>query len=340
MIKKLRLENFKGIKSGEIELAPLTILLGANNSGKTTILEALFLAPNPFRQVPYIAEGKTKVAAEIVHLMHETLDSEGYAFLFNRYASKEARVECEVDGEGYFLQFIRDDPYIRVSASKTIEQKEKIGSTIGELYTSSKSLSLPSTTKVLISNTFLLSSSLIRFGYNYLNNNWALIVNLGVCKRVAEEVSALSNEKYTDLTIEPFLGGRLSINAYTRDGYRIRLGDLGEGVQNYIVARVLYEIAEPEVFLWDDVEAHFNPKMLLSVAEWFSNVVDKGKQVILTTHSLEAARMIAGIGGEKAKIYLTSLNNGVFKAKELTLKEVEDLLKAGIDVRVAEPLLL
>ncbi|RLF99594.1 MAG: hypothetical protein DRN49_04150 [Thaumarchaeota archaeon] len=43
MIKKLRLENFKGIKSGEIELAPLTILLGANNSGKTTILEALFL---------------------------------------------------------------------------------------------------------------------------------------------------------------------------------------------------------------------------------------------------------------------------------------------------------
>ena len=80
--------------------------------------------------------------------------------------------------------------------------------------------------------------------------------------------------------------------------------------------------------------------MLLSISEWFSNVVDKGKQVILTTHSLEAARMIAGIGGEKAKIYLTSLNNGVFKAKELTLKEVEDLLKAGIDVRVAEPLLL
>ena len=278
-----------------------------------------------------------------MHLMHETLNSEGYAFLFNRYASKEARVECKVDGEEYFLQFIRDDPHIYVSTSKGIGWQTKVGNKeivcVGELYTEKKHIPF-STQKALINNTFLLSSSLIRLGYNYLNNNWALIVNLGVCKRVAEEVSALSNEKYTDLTIEPFLGGRLSINAYTRDGYRIRLGDLGEGVQNYIVARVLYEIAEPEVFLWDDVEAHFNPKMLLSISEWFSNVVDKGKQVILTTHSLEAARMIAGIGGEKAKIYLTSLNNGVFKAKELTLKEVEDLLKAGIDVRVAEPLLL
>lgn len=80
MITKLRIKNFRGIKEGEIELAPLTILLGGNNSGKTTILEALFLAPNPFREVPYVIGG-SQIAAAVVHAMHETLSSKGHAFL-------------------------------------------------------------------------------------------------------------------------------------------------------------------------------------------------------------------------------------------------------------------
>jgi predicted ATP-dependent endonuclease of OLD family len=79
MITNLRLTNFRGIKEGELELAPLTILLGGNNSAKSTILEALFLAPNPFRRVPYVVDRST--ATEVVHSMHETLNSKGYAFL-------------------------------------------------------------------------------------------------------------------------------------------------------------------------------------------------------------------------------------------------------------------
>ena len=340
MIRKLKLENFKGIKSGEIRLAPLTILLGANNSGKTTILEALFLAPNPFREVPY---GVNKTAVEIVHFMHKTLDSEGFAFLLNKYASKEAKIECEVNGDEYLLQFIRDDPYIHVSTNKKkgilIEIRDRTIRRVGRLRVET---GYPSSEyeEALIGDTLLLGPSLIRLGYEYLKGNWASIVNLGICKKVAEEVSAFSNEKYADLTIEPFFGEKLSIYAYVKDGFRIRLGDLGEGIQSYIVARVLYEIVEPEVLLWDDVEAHFNPKMLLRVSQWLSDIVDRGRQVILATHSLEAARTVAGMAKERAKIYLTSLNDGIFKAKELTLEEVEELLKAGIDVRVAETLLL
>ena len=47
MITELNLEHFKGIKQGSLEFGNLTILLGANNSGKTTILESLYLLPNP-----------------------------------------------------------------------------------------------------------------------------------------------------------------------------------------------------------------------------------------------------------------------------------------------------
>lgn len=83
----------------------------------------------------------------------------------------------------------------------------------------------------------------------------------------------------------------------------------------------------------------FNPRILLSISGWISDLIDQGKQVILTTHSLEAARTIASQSRDKAKIYLTSLVNGELNVKELTLQEVEELLEAGVDIRAAEPLL-
>ena len=158
----------------------------------------------------------------------------------------------------------------------------------------------------------------------------ANFIYLGICKKVAEDVSGLVYDNYRNLTIERFL----------EDGLRIRLGDLGEGIQNYIIARILYELENPKVLLWDDIEVHLNPRMLLNIAEWFFDIVEDDNQVIITTHSLEAARTIAGINEEKAVIYLTSLEKGTLKTKKFTLKEIEEFSEAGIDVRVAEPLLL
>lgn len=343
MIKGLRLKNFKGIKSGEIELAPLTILLGANNSGKTTVLEALFLAPNPSRRVPY--NGGSKTAIEVVHEIHKTLSSEGFAFLLNGYVSKRAEIMCRVNGDDYILQFIKGDTRIYVSTNKETKSPyatnlygEKIRF-FGELGLSSKEYEFYDES-LFIDNTLLMNSNLVKAAYGYMEENWAFIINSGICGKVAEEASVLSPEKYKNITIEPFLGRKLAVYVLLEDGTRIRLGDLGEGIQNYVIAKILYEVVRPKVLLWDDVEAHLNPRVLLKLSEWFSNIINEGGQVILTTHSLEAARTIASLSEEKARISLTFLKDGLLKVKELTLNEVDDLLKAGVDVRVAEPLLL
>jgi len=348
MIEKLKLTNFRGIKDGEIELAPVTILLGANNSGKSTILEALFLAPNPFREVPYVI-GSFNSAAEVVHSIHESLSSEGYAFLLFNYTANQAELCCKTDGKDYELIFTKNDPIIFALAKKqktgttpAIKEDEKwetLG--FGNMDLSNNNIKIIEDPEELpIDNTLLISSKLVKLGYNYLQRNWASIINLGICKNVAEEVSGLVYDNYRDITIEPFLGDKLAIYGFLEDGRRIRLGDLGEGVQSYIIARILYELEKPKVLLWDDIEAHLNPRMLLSIAEWFFDIVENGNQVIITTHSLEAARTIASLNEEKTAIYLTSLEDNVLKAKRLTLKDMDEFLEAGIDVRVAEPLLL
>ncbi|MGB9806841.1 MAG: ATP-dependent nuclease [Thermoproteota archaeon] len=339
MIKRLEIRNFRGVKEGNIELAPLTILLGPNNSGKTTILEALFLAPNPFRAVPY---GVSKSAVEIVHWMHKTLESEGYAFLFHNYVEKFAEIKCD----DYLLKFYNEGREILVVSNKgpVVGVVTSIEGTnfyqIGILSSSTNSFPGPPpiTGVLLVEDTLLISSNLLKEGMEYLKTNWASIINLGICKKVAEESSSFVHEKYNDLTIEPFLDSRLAIYVYLKDGRRIRLGDLGEGIQSYIIMRILYELRKPKILLFDVIESHFNPRILNNIAEWLSNLVSNGVQVVLTTHSLEATRIIASLN-EKSKIYLTSLEEGSLKSKTLSLEEVEEFLNAGIDVRMVESLL-
>ncbi|MDP2917698.1 MAG: AAA family ATPase, partial [Dehalococcoidia bacterium] len=108
----------------------------------------------------------------------------------------------------------------------------------------------------------------------------------------------------------------------------------------YIIARLLYEMVKPEVLLWDDIEAHLNPRMLVRLSGWFSDIVANGKQVIVATHSIEALKILAEANPEAASILLTSLKNNILKTKPLSVKEIDSLSEAGIDVRIAEPFLL
>ena len=48
MIKQLKIGNFRGIRAGTIEnLTPLNVLVGPSGSGKSTVIDALYLAASP-----------------------------------------------------------------------------------------------------------------------------------------------------------------------------------------------------------------------------------------------------------------------------------------------------
>jgi len=332
MITKLSIKNFRGIEKGELELAPLTILLGSNNSGKSTILEALFLAPNPFRSVPYVINGYT--AVETLHEMHRIVISEGgYAFLLYNYTANRAEIECKVDGKDHVLLFNKKDSSITVYTKKHGREEN-----IGEMDMSMSSI-YGKEQKTFIDNTLLISSKLTKSGYQYFYWDHNSIMER-IRKRVAEDVSKLIYENYRDITIEPSFSGGMAIYGVLEDGQMIRVCDLSEGVQNYIIARILYELEKPKILLWDDIETYLDPRMLLDIAGWIFDIIKNGNQVVITTHSLDAVKTIAGINEENVVIYLTSLEKGALKTKKLMLKEIEEFSKAGIDIRVAEPLLL
>jgi recombinational DNA repair ATPase RecF len=129
-IERLLLEGFRGVKTGDIQLAPLTILVGPNNSGKTSILKALFLLPNPLRKVPY----GDHTAASLLEHIHRTLDSAGYAFLFHNYdytagihnydyTAGSTRLGCDAHGEHYTLELASWGNYIYLITNANLRSK-------------------------------------------------------------------------------------------------------------------------------------------------------------------------------------------------------------------------
>jgi len=330
VIHQLRLRNFKGVVEGEAELDKLTILVGPNNSGKTTILEALFLAPNPLRQVPYVPT----TAVQLLLEYHKTLSETGYTFLLNKYIANNMVIKVDdlellftkINGSGIAVKVtylsqsgetgILDLGYLRPDGNVEVRSNVQIAD-----------------------NTLLLSTKLAKFAHEYLQSRWIEISNTRAPALISREVSRFVSEEYVNVTAEPFMAGSMTFYAMLADGTRIRLSDLGAGVHLYVVNRLLYEHYRPDVVLWDDLETHFNPRLLTHVAEWFADLVEEGKQVIVSTHSLEVVETLTAFV-EDAAVLLTSLRDGKLKVRKLGPKELEEWAKAGIDPRYAEALLL
>jgi len=159
---------------------------------------------------------------------------------------------------------------------------------LGSLLPDGRVDSKPYVEYVLITdNTLIFSTKLVKFAHEYLQNKWIEILNTGVPALIAKDVSRFVSEQYWNISAEPFIAGSMTFYVLLADGTRIRLGDLGAGVHLYIVNRLLYEHYKPDVVLWDDLETHFNPRLLSHITEWFADLVEEGKQVIVSTHSLE-----------------------------------------------------
>ena len=353
LISRLKLTNFRGIKQGEVDLSPLTVLVGSNNSAKTTLLEAIYLTQGPFHPAPYTIPNPTPIGQpnqgsnvlNVLAYLHKTLNDQfsGATFLLHNYVEKEA--EITLDGGTYTLRIILTNPYTAVFIASTpnsntqitIGERKITGLNLGAVGPSQVQLAAPPQPPPGSHTSLFYNPQLIKEGVGFLYNNWVSLVNSGVSKTVAQEVSELSNDEYVDLTAEPFVGGTNTLYAYTVEGRRIRLGDVGQGIQSYIVVRMLYEYTKPQILLWDDVESHMNPRVLLKIADWFTTLISQGVQVVVSTHSLETVNTLLQTQ-EHARALLLSLNKGALGCKALDREYLEKLMTAGIDVRAAEGL--
>ena len=120
------------------------------------------------------------------------------------------------------------------------------------------------------------------------------------------------------------------------------MGDVGDGLQEIVISMVSFYLLRPQVLLWDDFESHKNPHLIAFTLDWLRRLVeDEGVQVILATHSLDVIQSATELMKDKDwfNILLLDIEEGRLNAKKLSADDVIHLKEAGIDVRLAYPIL-
>jgi hypothetical protein len=125
MLTKIRLRNFRGFNDHELPILPLTLIVGRNNAGKSTIIEALrfiALATARYQTVPYIDPPEDLEVPDNSRGISPSLRDIDFdrINLFHRYGSPPAIINAEFAGVGSIVVYLysADDIFIVIRNSR------------------------------------------------------------------------------------------------------------------------------------------------------------------------------------------------------------------------------
>jgi len=113
MIEKLVLKNFRGFKMQEIDFRPLTIIVGKNNAGKSTLIEALRLISLIVERYQYV-NYKIPKWVNLPSGISPSLEGYGFNFksIFNNYSEPPANIEVYLSNGVQISIFIGDNEQV------------------------------------------------------------------------------------------------------------------------------------------------------------------------------------------------------------------------------------
>jgi hypothetical protein len=141
MLTKIRLRNFRGFADHELPISKMTLIVGRNNAGKSTVIEAIRfigLATARYKTLPYreppeefgLSDTQRGISPSMRDLNFDQIN------LFHRYGDPPATIEAEFGDLGSITI------YIRGSDELFIVIKDRRGQVIGS-HPFARALNLP-----------------------------------------------------------------------------------------------------------------------------------------------------------------------------------------------------
>ena len=350
MLTSLHIENFKGIKSGSIsDLAQVNVLVGRNNSGKSTILDALLLMRCAFAR-------------------QDHLGNDG---LFQTVRRRVARVDPKLSPSLRELHYmLRVDPPVLVAAfvggaqlSQSWEPEQQRGLlTIGvddprqeerrfhsspQLHVDRPQIGNDPVETVLgealtqqighIFSAHLLDPTVIRTPL--LETFWGKLL----LDRRDAKVRDMVNTLYR-LEIETF--SQTKFGQYDRlvalmPKHSVAVDWLGDGLRYALNILSLGVLLEGTILMVEELETHQHPESLkLLVQTLFELAKRQNLQLFLTTHSWELMTYALDAAEEKEislRMVHTRLKpDGTFDGRSVDKPDAKMLMDIGHDIRVHE----
>lgn len=300
-VTELSVENFRGIAecAEPIPLGDPTILIGRNNAGKTSLLEALYLLMGGTDPVLGGPRYSRIASAHGRRLAHQYTGESTVA------ATAEGdEVVTTIDARGMEVSADGADPD---ALQKTNLSSKLVDETFSLLFDTETSHSKHTDT---------------------LAEQFDEIQASGIHAEVAEFVGESVGERFTEVLFD-----RGEIRKAPADGtpFMLDLDDLGRGVVKTIPVYTAVELLEPTLTLWDDVESSLHPTLTEDLIQW---LVDSPTQAVVSTHSLDVVTAALQADAEQMTFLSVKSEDGTLHTREFSHEELRQTIEnAGHDPR-------
>jgi energy-coupling factor transporter ATP-binding protein EcfA2 len=300
-VSSVTVENFRAISecAEPVELGELTLVIGRNNAGKTSLLEALYL----------LAGGEDPI---LNRWRDKRVSSAHGRDLAHQYTG-EYTVEALIDGHTVTAELDATPPNLVVDG-------DQVGNGLGNPqvdFVESENFSVFFDTETPFSEYT-----------DRLRERWEEIQAAGIHADTADFVSESVGEEFTEVLLD-----RGEIRKEPDDGYPFMLDieDLGRGVVKTIPVYTAVELLEPTLTIWDDVESSLHPTLLESLVEW---LVDAPTQAVLSSHSIDVITAVLQADVDSVSFLSVRTEDGTLHVDEYDQDELRKIVEnAGHDPR-------
>jgi AAA15 family ATPase/GTPase len=302
MIDHLHIQNFKGFRELKLEsLARVNLITGRNNTGKTSVLEALMMLAFPRNQNPVFANRKDARLSEN--------DKEGYRLdrQLSLFHNRDYQKKIQLNDHSFEIEGVTDQDIKQLYRGQDVNLVER------RMF-KHEPVGLDS-----IAFRMVHASGIDR---EALHHHWSNIALTGKEKYV-EEAIRLIEPDFIKASILGRVGPeRLHVQLKGKD-HPYPIDRLGEGMNRLIGLVLALFNAEGGFLLIDELENGLHYSIQPKVWEYlFRFAQELDVQIFATTHSrdcIEAFAEVADREENKGQSHLIRL----FKSKDGSIKDVE-----------------
>lgn len=336
-LEKIVLVNFRGFEKHEVSFKDTTFIVGKNNAGKTSLIEALrvlsiftqrFSALH-YQPSPLWLEGV--LGSRGFNISLDDLDL-NFQSLFNHYSSPPAQIKAIFTNKTVCTIFLGPN-----GANHILIRKRESHSPINSS-AEKRQIELPliaclpqvaplAAEESLLSVDHVRRKQFSRLASQHFRNQ--ILKN----PEHYQEFKALAEKTWPGLSIDklmgPQLGGNPGIELLVRDrDFESEIGWMGHGLQVWLqIVWFLARTKEYDSIILDEPDVYLHADMQRTLARVLSNLAT---QTIVTTHSAE---VLAEAKSEEVLILDRYNNKSVFAAN---LQGVQELLENIGSVHVVQ----
>lgn len=352
MLSELGIRNFKGISNGELnKLGQINVFVGPNNSGKSTILDSVYLLNHLFKpfdtlgnHIPkYISSKKAgnnnlqslnyKYREDLESIFspvtQKRTDHKPIDLIYNNLNwrfTEELGIKEEISGENKvtrkYIGTKYGSPYDSLDEMIDGESNKHLDEIFQEL-------------KDSIHPTLYMHSGTFQVLEQIEKKVWSGLYHERKDKKVIRMLNDIYNTNVDQLSFVPTGGDSGNELRVLFEDYSAQPGTLGDGFRYAFALFSAIESFDPSVVLIEEPENHQHPSAYIGIAE---SVVEyaqnKDIQFFITTHSLNFLTYLSDLSEDMdLNIFHLNLGDGNLNVREIDEPDLSVLEDLGIDPR-------